>query len=786
MKIKQHRAQKNMKSMNKTKKIKNNKEDESKTSWPVEPRRTDKKLKIQRDGDIDDINNLEKIQIDDKVGCITVNNSFEENFKKYFKVKNTKFIKRKEKMNNKIGKELIEIFKKPNAPSSIHLKDDFFTYVNYKWLDEMKHKKIKKYFTRVDSFRTLQEKVYYQLIDIVKEYISTNSTHKSKMIQNMYESFLHPSEKICMNHWINIKKELDDIFDNKTYMDLLIYMNRNEIVAGFCPISYTMITDEKDSQINRCHIYEPNLSYYNTDLYDDAENDDDTDDDAEKDDNKSKSKKEEYKKKFNKRFLSFVSTIFKIAFGKDNDFHAQDVLDVEIQILNAMNSYDPNIKEASDGYNVVTSKESKEIYNFNWEEFSKGLGFKNTPSFFITDNLNYLSEIIKLLNNNWNSKKWRTYIYCCYFKQLIHFTDTWRDIYYNYYGKFVKGQTEKFPQELFPIFGLSYCFNTFLTEEYTKKYANGAYIQWASNLAYDLKTVFMRIIERNKWMSPKTKKYALLKLKHIRVDMAHPPYLVSDPDITYRNDDPWGNIVACVEWRLKVLIETEGKHYIDLPTIDWNTYYSLAGTQAYIVNAFYDPTKNNIYLPLAYLQKPFLDGDERGIEYNLAYLGYTIGHELSHSLDDMGSMYDYKGNLFNWWTPHDHKIFESKVKDVIHQYETFAARDGIIMDGSLSIGENMADISGLAIIEEYLRDYQIKDDYITPIKKLSFQTLFMYVAYQWRSFVSKKAIPIELKMNPHPLDKYRANCPLSRLDLFKSIYNIKEGDGMYWKSDTIW
>jgi predicted metalloendopeptidase len=296
----------------------------------------------------------------------------------------------------------------------------------------------------------------------------------------------------------------------------------------------------------------------------------------------------------------------------------------------------------------------------------------------------------------------------------------------------------------------------------------------------------MRKIERNKWLSPKTKKYALLKLKHIRVDMAHPPYLVPDPDIEYKANDAWGNICACNEWRLKLLIETEGKHYVDLPIVDWSINFSLTGNQAYIVNAFYDPTKNNIYLPLAYLQKPFLDGDERGIEYNLAYIGYTIGHELSHSLDDLGSMYDYKGNLFNWWTPHDRKVFDSKVKDVVRQYETFAARDGIKMDGSLSVGENLADISGLAIIEEYLRDYQVNNDSIVPIKKLSFETLFMYIAYQWRSYVSKDSIDIELKINPHPLDKYRANCPLSRLRLFKSIYNIKKGDGMYWHSDTIW
>ena len=725
-----------------------------------------------------DISNIDKIKVDDKVGCITVKNSFEENFKNYFKNKKRNKLKKNTKYNT-IGKELISAFKKPIAPKHINPKDDFYTYVNYDWLkeNETKHKKIKKYYTRIDSFRILQEKVYYQLIDIVKAYTSEHSSHKSNMIRNVYESFLHSDGDSCERHWKKIKQDLEDIFTNKTCTDLLIYMNRNEIMAGFCPISFSIITDEKDSQINRCHINVPFLSYYDDKLYENNTAND-----------KSNNKDDEYKQEFNMRFKMFVSTVFELAFGKDGDesFEPQDVIDVEKQMLDAMNSYDPDIKEAEDGYNVVSSEDAHEKYHLNWDELTKGLGFKTTPRFFITDNLNYLHKITGILRENWNSKKWQTYFYYCFFKQMMCFHRSWRVTYFNFFGKFVRGQEAMLPQEIFPVFGLSYCFNAFLTEEYIKKYANGAYIKWASNLAYDLKTVFMRIIERNKWMSPKTKKYALLKLQHIRVDMAHPPYLVPDPNITYSKNDAWGNIIACNAWRLNLLIETEGKHYIDLPMVDWSTYFSLAGNQAYIVNAFYDPTKNNIYLPLAYLQKPFLDGDERGIEYNLAYIGYTISHELSHSLDDMGSMYDYKGNLFNWWTPHDHKIFQSKVNDVIRQYETFAARDGIKMDGSLSVGENLADISGLAIIQEYLRDYQITDEYIMPIKKLSFETLFMYIAYQWRSFVSKEAIPTELKINPHPLDKYRANCPLARLELFKSIYQIKKGDGMYWNSDTIW
>jgi putative endopeptidase len=205
------------------------------------------------------------------------------------------------------------------------------------------------------------------------------------------------------------------------------------------------------------------------------------------------------------------------------------------------------------------------------------------------------------------------------------------------------------------------------------------------------------------------------------------------------------------------------------------------------VNAYYTPVENTIYIPLGYLQKPFIDLDERGIEYNLAHIGYTLGHEMSHCLDDNGSKYDYQGNLHNWWTKEDRRKFEAKVKDVVKQYETFAMYDGIKMDGTLSTGENLADISGLAICMEYLRDFQQKNDDIVPIKSLSFEAFFVYIAIQGRQKILDKAIQAQLKVNPHPMDKYRVNCPLSRLELFRSIYNIKKGDKMYWHStDTIW
>jgi predicted metalloendopeptidase len=109
------------------------------------------------------------------------------------------------------------------------------------------------------------------------------------------------------------------------------------------------------------------------------------------------------------------------------------------------------------------------------------------------------------------------------------------------------------------------------------------------------------------------------------------------------------------------------------------------------------------------------------------------------------------------------------------------------MDATLSTGENLADISGFAICEEYLRDFQDKNDDIIPIRSVSFEAFFIYLAVQARQKIFDEAIQAQLKTNPHPLDKYRTNCPLSRLELFRSLNNIKKGDKMYWKNmDTIW
>ena len=394
----------------------------------------------------------------------------------------------------------------------------------------------------------------------------------------------------------------------------------------------------------------------------------------------------------------------------------------------------------------------------------------------------------KLLLEKWDSDQWRTFWIYLYIRQQCRWNEKGTKNFFEFEGSFVRGQAGQVDHSIRPVFPMGFLFNTFLSNEYISKYNNPQAINYVKTMAEDLKTVFIRIIKRNDWMQPKTKAKALEKLQNFKLTVGSPEILREDPLLDYKEDDPWGNLIKMCNWRHAEAVELVGKKIKDIPVIDWMQIPpKFVGTQAYVVNAAYTPTENGIYIPLGYIQKPFVDLDERGLEYNLSRIGFTIAHEMSHALDDWGSKYDEFGRLNNWWTEKDMKAFKKIQEDVIKQYEVFAGYDNIVFDAEPSIGEDLADISGLAICQEYLRDFQLKNEDILPIQSLSYEAFFIFFAVQSRQKISKKAILAQLKTNPHPLDKYRCNVPLSRTDVFRAIYNVKKGDKMWWHStNNVW
>ena len=219
----------------------------------------------------------------------------------------------------------------------------------------------------------------------------------------------------------------------------------------------------------------------------------------------------------------------------DKSLSAKDVFDVHCDIFKTFACTD--ITKNNKSYNKVFANESLSKYGFNWKEFSKELGFKTTPSFYITTNINYLKCCSELLIENWNSEKWRTFWYWIFTRRNIRITKKFEPLFYGFNGEFQRGQKQTVTNTEFnyingPVF-MTIPFNHFLTTEYIKNFKNIKFVKYVEVISEELKTVFIRIVSRNTWLSPKTKKYALLKLKHLKFIVGHPTILINDPQLDY-------------------------------------------------------------------------------------------------------------------------------------------------------------------------------------------------------------------------------------------------------------
>jgi putative endopeptidase len=680
--------------------------------------------------------------------------------------------------NYNLEKAVLKDLKKAVSPSKITPNNDFYSYINERWLKDIDLEAQQGYIVQVDDFRLVQDKVYRELINILDSYTSdpnTKNTREGISIRNAYESFkkfntIEQTRCLCKT----FVKYVDAILESDTNLwEKLARANQNEIVSWGCPFVWSINPDDKNPKVYKCYLEPPQVTLLDIDIYFDDEEDTEED--------------KKYKTKYRFEYLAYLYSLFEIAFGADHGFNVKDIYDCEVELLNAM-ACDLIKEEDEDGYNLISKDEALKKFGFDWAKFCKELGFKKIPKDFVTSNVNYLLCGTKLLKESWNKTKWRTYWIYIYIRQQCRWNELGYLNFFEFQGRFLRGQTSVVDLKISPIFGMGFTFNTFLTNKYILNYKNVQAVEYVKMIAEDLKSVFIRIIKRNSWMEPKTKKIALDKLQNVKMRIGEPPKLIADPLLDYKPDDPWGNLVKMSLWRHKQAIELVGKNVIDIPAIDWTQIPpKFVSKQSYVVNAMYTPTENTIYVPLGYIQKPFVDLDERGIEYNLAHIGFTIAHELSHSLDDFGSKYNKYGQLENWWTDKDRKKFKKIQENIVKQYETYASYDKIDFDAWPSIGEDLADIAGFAICQEYLRDFQQKKQDILPIQSLSFEVFFVYFALQSRQKISKKAILAQLKTNPHPLDKYRCNVPLSRSRIFRTIYKVNKEDKMWWNSlNNVW
>jgi putative endopeptidase len=198
------------------------------------------------------------------------------------------------------------------------------------------------------------------------------------------------------------------------------------------------------------------------------------------------------------------------------------------------------------------------------------------------------------------------------------------------------------------------------------------------------------------------------------------------------------------------------------------------------VNAYYNPTMNEIVFPAAILQPPFfyVDGDDA---VNYGAIGVVIGHEMTHGFDDQGCQYDKVGNLANWWTADDSKLFNERTKVLANQFNNYTVLDTLKANGELSLGENIADLGGLNVAYNAMKKAATGNE--KPIDGFTpDQRFFLAYAHLWAQNIRDKEIVRRTKEDVHSLGRLRIIGPLRNMPEFHNAFDVKEGDYMYLKA----
>ncbi|HTC52343.1 MAG TPA: M13 family metallopeptidase [Steroidobacteraceae bacterium] len=307
---------------------------------------------------------------------------------------------------------------------------------------------------------------------------------------------------------------------------------------------------------------------------------------------------------------------------------------------------------------------------------------------------------------------------------------------------------------------------------YVAKYFPPATKARMDQLIDNLMGAYRQDVNALDWMGPATKKQALDKLAKMRRKIGYPSRWRDYSGLVIHRDDLVGNVIRSNEWDFAYQMGKLGK------PVDREEWELTPQT----INAYYRDDLNEIVFPAAFLQPPYFDprADDAA---NYGAIGAIIGHEMSHGFDDQGSQFDADGNLRDWWTKEDHERFAAKTAALVAQYEAFEAIPGYHINGKLTLGENIADNSGLAVAYKAYR-LSLKGQQAPVIDGFSGdQRFFLSFAQGWAGKVRDKQQIVYLKSDPHSPYAARGSLPLKNQDAFYGAFDVKPGDKMYLPPD---
>jgi putative endopeptidase len=345
---------------------------------------------------------------------------------------------------------------------------------------------------------------------------------------------------------------------------------------------------------------------------------------------------------------------------------------------------------------------------------------------------------------------------------------SFRDAHFDFYGKVLNGQKQQKERWRDMVEVIDNGLGELLGQLYVEKYFPPDAKKRMLDLVNNLQEVYKERIEKLDWMSPATKAKALEKLAAFTKKIGYPDKWKNYDDVEINKDTYYANLESISKHNYNDYLKKVNK---PVDRTEW-------GMTPSTVDAYNNPYNNEIVFPAGILQFPFFDKDaDDAINYGA--IGVVIGHEMTHSFDDQGRLYDKNGNLKDWWTPKDAAKFKQRIQVLINQYNGYTVLNNLHINGALTQGENLADNGGMAIAYEAFKrtpegKSDTKIDGFTPD-----QRFFLSLAQVWRMKVSDESTRMSISTNPHSPPMYRTNGPMSNMPGFYKAFNVKPGDKMY-------
>ncbi len=634
-----------------------------------------------------------------------------------------------------------------NFDNSIAPQTDFYEYATGGW---QKANPLKAEYARYGAFDVLRENNEIRLNELFAEMAEAQS-EKGSVEQKISDLYKMGLDSLRLNSE-GVKPMAEDL------AAILAIEKREEIMTTIASMHLSVSSpffstgvgaDLINSNENVYYMSQRGLGMGNRDYYLDEEN-----------------------SEIKAAYVKYLETIFALNSVEAPEKAAAAVLRIEDALAKAFSS-NVELRDVEANYNPTTKAEFLKTYKgIDWEAYFAATG---VPSFekLVVEQPKSIAEATRLLASA-PLEDIRYYLAASYISAAASYVND--EVYaasFDFFGRTMTGTEEPKARWKRAMAYPSSALGEAVGEIYVSKYFPAEDKVRMVALVENLRTALGQHIDALEWMSDETKEKAQVKLSKFVVKIGYPDKwkdyssLDIDPAKSY-----WANSKTIREWYSR-------DNYADLnKPVDRTEWHMSPQT----VNAYYNPTTNEICFPAAILQPPFFNpAADDAVNYGA--IGVVIGHEMTHGFDDQGRQFDADGNMNNWWSEEDSEAFTKRADVLIAQFDAIEVMPGLNADGALSLGENIADQGGLRVAHTaYLNTLEG----VTPEPIDGFtseQRFYLGYANLWGQNVRDAEIARLTKSDVHSLGKWRVNASVRNLEDFYVAFDIKEGDPMYLPKD---